>query len=259
MGIRKYIIKSLITSIPVLIGATFIVFLLMYISGNPVQVILGEFATQEQIERLNRELGLDKPIIIQYFLWLGKVVRGDLGYSLMSKLPVIQLISERIVPTLMLTVTAFLISIILGVLAGMISALKHNTKTDDLISTIVLIFFSTPYFWFATILLWISAVYLKMYSLIGPLTIQRLLLPSFALGLPTSAVYAKIMRSNMLEVLNQDYIRTAKAKGLREKIILYRHALKNSLLPIIALAILRIPWLVGGAVITESVFSWTGI
>jgi len=259
VGFGKYVARSITTSIPVLIGTTFVIFSLMYVTGDPVRVILGEFATEEQVARLRAELGLDKPIYVQYFLWLSRVLRGDFGISYMSRLPVMQVILERLPATLMLTGTALVVSLAIGISLGIVAALRQGTKVDTAVSTFVVLFFSMPYFWFATILLWVFASCLRVYPLVGTASPDRLVLPAVALGLPTSAVYAKLMRSNMVEVLHQDYIRTAVAKGLRDRIIIYRHALKNSIIPIVALVMLRIPWLVGGAVITESVFGWPGL
>ncbi len=259
MGLRKHVIMSIVSSIPVFFGATFITFFLMHISGNPVYMLLGEFATPEEVERVSKALGLDKPIPIQYFLWLKKVICGDLGYSIMSRLPVSQLIMERVVPTLMLTISALFVSVIIGVTTGVISALRQQTWVDYALTFFALFWFSMPYFWFAMILVWFFGVYLGWFSVAGSVSLQRLILPSLALGLPGAAVYTRITRSSMLEVLNQDYIRTARAKGLTERLVIYRHALKNALLPIVALTILRIPWLIGGAVITETIFVWPGM
>ncbi|MEM4481768.1 MAG: ABC transporter permease [Desulfurococcaceae archaeon] len=258
MGFGRYIIKSLLASIPVLIGATFIVFALIYVTGDPVSVILGEFATPELVEKLRQDLGLDKPLIVQYFIWLSRVIRGDFGVSYMSRLPVTLVVLERIPTTLMLTGTAFLISLGLGISSGVLAALRHGSRVDTIISSVIIFFFSVPYFWFATVLLWIFTVQIRLYSTIGDL-FQRLWLPSIALGVPTAAAYAKLTRSNVIDTLYQDYVRTAKSKGLRERIIIIRHVLKNALLPIVALAVLRIPWLFGGAVVTESVFGWPGL
>lgn len=259
MGLKRHIITSILSSIPVLLGATFITFLLLYISGNPVYMLLGEFATPEEVERVSKSLGLDKPIPVQYFLWLKRVISGDLGTSIMSRLPVSMLIIERIVPTLMLTISALLVSLIVGVTTGILSAIKQQTWIDYTLTFLSLLSFSIPYFWLAMLLVWIFGVYLGWFPVAGSMSIQRLILPSLALGLPQAAVFTRITRSSMLEVLNQDFIRTARAKGLMEKLVIYRHALKNALLPIIALTILRIPWLIGGAFITETIFAWPGM
>lgn len=258
MSLIKYIAKKLLASVPVLIGTTFIIFALMYITGDPVNVILGEFATPEMIERVRKELGLDKPFVVQYFLWLSRALRGDFGRSYMSKLPVALVVFERIPSTLMLTGTAFIISLTIGILSGIVAALNHGSKIDSIISSFIVFFFSMPYFWFATILLWLFNVQLGIYTMRADL-VNRLWLPALALGLPMSAVYGKLTRANLIEILYQDYVRTARAKGLRERIVIFRHVLKNALLPVVALAVLRIPWLFGGAVVTESVFGWPGL
>ncbi|MEM4487936.1 MAG: ABC transporter permease [Desulfurococcaceae archaeon] len=259
MSLATYIAKKLLASFPVLIGVTFLVFALMYISGDPVRIILREWATPELIESLRKELGLDQPFIVQYITWFSRVLRGEFGFSYVNRLPVSMLLRERIAPTILLTGTAFLISLGTGVLLGILMAIKHSTKLDTIISSIIVFFFSIPYFWLAIMFLWVFGAWLKLYSTTAQDLSSRLWLPVLSLVVPMSAGYAKLTRANMIEVFQQDYIRTARAKGLRERLVIVRHAMKNALLPIVALAILNVPWLLGGAVVTEYIFGWPGL
>lgn len=259
MGYKRYAIGRLLSSFPIMIGVTFVSFSLLYMSGNPVVLLLGDYGTPTQIAITTHQLGLDKPVPIQYLLWLERIFEGDMGASLLSKLPVIQLVEGRLIATLLLTVSALIVGVSIGILAGLLSALYHRKWGDYMFTFFALFWISMPYFWFAMLLVLVFGVYLGLFPVAGSVSLGRLILPAVALGLPQAAIFTRITRSSMLEVIGQDYVRTARAKGLHEPLVLYKHALRNALLPVFSLVILRIPWLIGGAFITETIFAWPGM
>ncbi len=307
----RYIIRRLLLLIPVLIGISLITFaMLRLIPGDPAQVMLGEHATEEQILAIRSRLGLDEPLHIQYLLYMGDLVRGDLGRSIMTNRPVIQEIGQRFPATFELTMGAMLFATIFGSLAGIVAAYRHNSSIDVLVMLTALIGVSMPIFWLGLMLAYLFGFKLQwlppsarlsvdvtlmslveawgleaklptdsfwrvlldflsgFYVLDTILTgnwaalwdvIKHLMLPSIALGSIPTAIIARMTRSSLLEVLGEDYIRTARAKGLRQRTVLFAHALRNALLPIVTIVGLQMGFLLGGAILTETIFSWPGL
>lgn len=261
-----YIIRRLFFLIPVVAGVTILVFSLMHISGDPVRLMYGINVSKQKIMEKRQELGLDKPVYEQYFRWLLKAVTGDLGKSIRTHDDVWDMIKSRLGATLELTVIALIITLIVSVPAGIISAVKRYTLVDQFSRFFALFWVSMPYFWLGLVLMLIFSVKLQWFPISGrsgPIwTYSGLLshiLPSFTLGLPPAALFTRIIRSSMLEVINEDYIRTARSKGLAERVVIWKHAFRNSMISVLTLLGLRIPWLFGGAVITETVFAWPGM
>ncbi|QBK31813.1 MAG: ABC transporter permease [Roseitalea porphyridii] len=265
-----YIAKRLLAAIPVLFGLTIIVFAIMaLIPGDPAQAILGNFATPENVEKLNRDLGLDKPLVQQYFIWLGNLFQGDLGRSYMQNRPVLDIVLERFNATLILAGTALVLCSVLGLIAGVISAVRQYGWADKAITFIVLIGISIPSFWLGLLLILVFAVNLRwfpasgMYSIFGggdlPDLLHHLFLPALTLAVVATGVIARLTRTAMLEVLRQDFIRTARAKGLSERTVIYKHAFKAALVTVIPVIGIQAGFVLGGAVYIETVFQWPGI
>jgi len=256
----KYIVKKLVLMIPILLGATIVVFLMLHLApGDPVHLIVGTSITPEVYDHIYQSLGLDQPLPVQYFRFLGNVVRGDLGNSILQRRPVLEIIWQRLPVTLELSIAALIISFVLAIPAGVLAAVRRNTVTDYACMTGALIGMSMPTFWFGLLLLYFFAYRGGYFPVSGYGSWQHLFLPALAMGLTDAAVTARMARSSMLEVIRQDYIRTARSKGLPEKVVIYQHALKNALIPIITLLGLRIGWIMGGSVILEKVFARPGL
>jgi peptide/nickel transport system permease protein len=269
----KYIIRRLIISIPVLLGITVIVFLLIHFApGDPVMGMIdptqGGFSA-ELIERERARLGLDQPLPVQYILWLGRVLRGDLGYSLITHKPVAKLIGERIWPTIQLTMSALLLSIIVGITIGIISAVKQYSWIDYLTTLFSFAAVSVPGFFLALGLIFILALKLQwlptsgMQTLGQPFSVgdrlKHMIMPVIVLSVSITAPLVRYARSSMLDVLRQDYVNAARAKGLREWVVILRHALPNALIPLVTVIGLRLPALFEGSVIVEQIFHWQGM
>ncbi|WP_366554841.1 ABC transporter permease [Aquibaculum sediminis] len=265
-----YILKRLIALVPVLLGLTLIVFLIMaMIPGDPATAILGSYATPENVERLNRQLGLDRSLPEQYLVWLGNLLQGDFGRSYSLNRPVIDEVLERFSATLILAGTALLLCSVFGLLAGIVSAVRQFGWTDRIVTFFVLIGISTPSFFLGLLLILFFAVNLKllpasgMYAIYGggdlPDLLRHLLLPAVTLAAVATGVIARLTRTAMLEVLRQDFIRTARAKGLSERRVVYRHAAKSALVAVIPVIGIQAGFVLGGAVYIETVFQWPGI
>ncbi len=256
----KYIVKRILLMIPVLIFMTLIVFSIFYFApGDPVSRIAGPNVTQEVYENIQRKYGLDQPFFVQYLKFVKSVVKGDLGISILQDRPVIEMIKERLPVTLQIGLLGFLITFAIAIPAGVIAAVKKNTTVDYLCMSGSLMGIAIPTFWLGMLLLYAFAYKLRWFPVSGDGTFKQLILPSFAIGLTNAAITARMVRSSMLEVLNQDFVRTARSKGLFEKIVVYRHALKNALIPIITIMGLRLGWILGGSVALEIIFSIPGI
>nr|PZN73363.1 MAG: peptide ABC transporter [Pseudomonadota bacterium] len=266
----RFIMRRLVLLVPVLFGITLLVFSMIHlIPGDPVTVILGSEYTPETAQVLREQLGLDRPLHIQYLDWMGNVLRGDLGYSIFpfggvkySGEPVLNLIKARLPVTLSLTVGTMILALLVGVPLGMIAAVKRNTVTDNVMRIVAMIGISMPVFWFGLLLIMVFAMRLRWLPASGNFTTagpQALIMPVITLGIAQAALITRMTRSTMLEVLGEDYIRTARAKGLRERAIYYRHALRNALIPIIPVAGFQFGALLGGAVLTETIFTMPGL
>lgn len=256
----NYLAGRLVALIPVVIGVTVIVFSIMHFApGCPVMLMLGPEAPVEAAEALRARLGLDDPVHVQYLRWAGGVLRGDLGQSIRGHQPVLDAIWLRIPATLELTVAAMILSLLIAIPAGVISAIKQNSLLDNSCMVIAVFGTSMPVFWLGLMLMLIFSFYLGWTPISGRGNIEHLILPAITLGMFQTALVARLTRSSMLEVIRQDYIRTARSKGLVERIVIIKHALKNALIPVVTIVALQLPILLGGAVITETVFAWPGM
>ena len=264
----RFIIRRLLLMLPVLFLVSATVFsLILLLPGDPATAILGEEARPESVALIKQELGLDQPIPVQYFNWLVKAVHGDLGHSIHTRQPVIEIIGQRIAPTIQLAFFAVLISLIIAFVAGIISATRRNSPADVSASTLAFLGVSIPDFWLGMMLILIIAMRLRWLpptGYVSPLTdlgmnLKMMILPSITLGAASAAVLTRQIRSSLLDVLNQPYILTARSKGLMERLVITRHALKNALIPVVTIVGLQIGRLFGGALITEMIFSIPGI
>ena len=256
----KYIIKRLIALIPVLLGVTLIVFTLLYFSpGDPALVILGDEATPEAIDQIHEELGWNDPFIVRYLNYVKDLFHGELGLSYLNGRPVSELFADRLPKTLTLACSSALVAVILGVSFGVIAAIKHNSIFDNLCMIIALGGVSMPHFWQGLLLMLLFGVKLGWLPVSGYGTFAQLILPSITIGYGSMAIIARMTRSSMLEVINQDYINFARAKGQRNIWIILRHAMHNALIPIITIIALQFGNLLGGSVITESIFAIPGV
>jgi len=269
----SYLVRRLLQAIFILFIITLLCFLLTHYSSDP----MSQYATKQGMTAADREalrhsLGLDQPVPVQYIKWLGLALQGNLGSSFFSHQPVLKMIQQRLPMTLILMTTAEIFIIIVSLILGLVAAIKQYSFTDNLITSLSFIGYSLPIFFIALGSIWIFAVKFKLWGLPylptgadiwnpkDPIALARhLVLPVFCLVAIQTAGYSRFLRSSILEVLSQDFIRTARAKGLTEKVTLYRHALRNAILPFITIIGLDIPFLMGGALVTESVFSWPGM
>ena len=270
---RAYIVSRLIQFIPVIIGVTFLVFsTTLLLPGDPVTALLGLSAgqatfTPEQIERYRHDLGLDRPIPVQYAKWLGRAVQGDFGDSIKTRRPVTTEVLPRLQVTAQLGVTAFIISILIGLPLGIAAAVFRNTPIDRLITVVAVSAVAVPSFWLGIMMILFFSVKLQWLppsGFVSPFEepirgLKLLIMPAVILGWSGAAVVTRQTRSAMLEVLNQDYIRTARAKGLAERSVVWVHALKNAMLPIVTVLGLSVGTLLGGAVIVETIFAIPGV
>ncbi len=256
----RYIVYRITLMFFVLFGVSIFVFLLVrLVPGDPAELLADQWATKKDIELLRRQWGLDKPLITQYLVFMNHLLHGDLGNSVASNTPVAKEIAAKFPNTLKLAITGTLIAIIIGAFAGIISAAKPYSIFDNISMVLALLGVSTPAFWLGLMLILLFAVKLDWFPATGAGTIKHLILPSITLGLLTAGVIARQTRSSMLEALQQDYVKTARAKGLRETIVIYKHALKNALIPVVTIVGLQFGHLLGGAVLVESVFGWPGM
>ncbi|MDW5298533.1 MAG: ABC transporter permease [Sedimentibacter sp.] len=272
---KNYIIRRIIQMIPVFIGILFILFFILeQAPGTPVSNMMIPKMTPEQKAELAQKLGLDVPWYERFVNWIGEALNGNLGYSINHKKPVVEVIGDYVGPTLLLSLISLCISILIGIPAGIISATRQYSLTDNILTVVSFIGISIPSFFFGLLLLKSLAVDIQIFPLFGikdPLLMStnpvdkaldvawHLFLPSIVLGLGSTASFMRYTRSSMLEVIKQDYIRTARAKGLKEKTVIYRHAFRNAVIPIITLLGFWIPSLLSGAVITESIFALPGL
>lgn len=265
-----YILKRLISLVPVLFGLSIVVFLVMaMIPGDPATAILGSYATPENVERINRDLGLDKPLIEQYFIWIGNVLQGDLGRSFALNRPVIDEVLERFQATLILAGVSLVLCSIVGLLAGVVSAVRQYGWVDRTITFAVLAGISMPAFWLGLILILLFAVKWRllpasgMYAIYGGGDLRDLLLhlilPAATLSVVAAGIIARLTRAAMLEVLRQDYIRTARAKGVPERRVIWRHAFRAAVVSVIPVIGVQAGFVLGGAVYIETVFQWPGV
>lgn len=256
----RYILRRLVLVIPVLIGVSMVVFwMIRAIPGDPARVIAGEGAPLETVERIREQYGLNEPLHVQYALFLKHLLEGDLGRSIRSRRPVVEELEMRIPATLELAAGSMLVALVIGVTTGVLSAVRPNSWIDALSMFIALVGISMPVFWLGLMFMYLFSYQLDWFPTAGRGSWRHLVLPSLTLGLSSAAIIARMTRSSMLEVLRQDYVRTARAKGLHERAVVLKHAFRNALIPIVTVTGLQFGSLLGGAVLTESVFAWPGI
>jgi peptide/nickel transport system permease protein len=256
---KTIILTRLLQAIPALLGVTVVAFTLLYLTGDPTQALLPPETTDSAREAFRRAYGFDQPLPIQYLNYLGHLVRGDFGRSFAYNQPALQVVLHRLPATIELSAAALIIALCLAIPAGIISAVKRNSLFDRLAMGVVLLGQSVPTFWLGMLMILVFAVHFHLLPVSGRGTLAQLVLPSVTLALWLAALLARLTRSGMLDVLSQDYVRTARAKGLGEWAVTTRHALRNTLVPIITVLGLQIGGLLGGAVMTETVFAWPGV
>jgi peptide/nickel transport system permease protein len=267
-----YITRRVIQSLIVILLVTIFVFIGMrLLPGDPIYLIIDrnqvQNYTQEQIQALRHEAGLDKPVVTQYFDWLGGVFKGQLGQSILSKRPISIELKHRIPVTAYLGIWAFIISIVIGIPFGIISAIRRGSWLDTIVTTLANLGITVPIFWLGIMLMWLFAVHLRWLPVSGytspftdfGLSTKKIIMPVFCLAIFAIAGNTRLARSSMLEVLRQDYVRTAWSKGLTERAVIFKHALKNSLIPIVTMAGMGISGIIGGSVLIEQVFNIPGM
>lgn len=257
----QFILKRIFAAIPTIFLITVMAFSMLHlVPGDPAEIFLGENrSTPELLAQVRADMGLDRPLHVQYLSFVTDALQGDLGNSLNNGRSIVREVNERFPPTLELTLAALTIAIVLGVGLGIVSALNHNTWIDSAAMVFALVGVSMPVFWSSLLLIFVFAVRLQWFPAIGEGGLERLVLPAFALGMLSSATLARLVRSSMLEVLGQDYIRTAVAKGVLPRAVTFRHALKNALIPTITVIGIQFGQLLSGTVITETIFARIGI
>jgi ABC-type dipeptide/oligopeptide/nickel transport system permease component len=256
----QYIIRRLLIMIPVLFGISLIIFTIVrVIPGDPAVVLAGPHATKDVVDQVRVQFGLNQHPVKQYLLFIGNMLKGDLGTSNRTGLPVTKEIMARFPNTLLLAFASILVATVLGVTTGIIAGVKQNSKFDYLSMLIALFGLSMPVFWLGLMLMLLFSIKLGWFPAVGAESLKHLILPAITLGANSTAIIARMTRSSMLEVIRLDYIRTARAKGLKETVVISRHALKNALIPVVTVIGLQTGTLLGGAVLTEIVFAWPGI
>jgi len=286
--LAQFIVRRLLSLIPVMLGVSIVVFaLIRMIPGDPVIIMLGERARPEDIERVREEMGFNRPIYIQYFEWVGRILRGDLGTSIINRTAVMDELKYRLSATVEMIIVGMIIGLIIGIGIGIISALRRNSWIDLVATAGALLGVSMPIYWLALILIYALAVNRQIFPPSARLDVNldvvrrtgfmlidtlmmgdirlflnalwHLVLPGTVLSTVVMPILARLTRASMLEVMRQDYVRTADAKGLQRRVVIVRHALKNALLPIVTVVGLQLGGLLGGALLTETIFSWPGM
>ena len=263
-----YIARRLLASIPVILMVGVITFSILHIApGDPAILMAGEEATPEDVDKMRKALGFDKPFHVQFGVWVGRLLQGDLGTSIFSKHSITELMAPRLQPTLSLGLLAIVLSILMGIPMGVVAAWTAGSVTDRAVMVFAVLGFSVPVFWLGFIFIWVFAVEIRLFPAVGfvPISdgllpfLRSLTLPALANAIPFSALVARMTRSTMVEVLQEDYIKTARAKGLAEVRVITRHALRNASIPIVTVIGLVFAALVSGAVVTETVFAIPGL
>jgi peptide/nickel transport system permease protein len=263
-----YLLKRLLSIIPVLLGITIITFTAIHLApGDPVQVRMGQRYDPVIAEQLRQELGLDRPLLVQYAIFLGNMLKGDMGFSYIKSQPVTTLLADKFKNTLYLSLSAMILAVFVGMLAGILASVKPQSSLDYAVMVFAVAGVSIPVFWLGLMLQLVFGSYLHLFPVSGMTeygstalqNLKHLVLPTITLASVPMAIIARITRSSMLEVMGQDYIRTARAKGLGFKAVVFRHALKNAMIPIVTVIGNMFALLLTGAVLTETVFSWPGL
>ena len=254
-----YLLRRLAQAILVLLGVSFVVFFILYLTGDPALLLLPPDATAEDIRNFRQAMGFNDPFIVQYGRFLGGALRGNFGQSVRHGEPAFPLVLERLPATFQLSGAALLVALVLAIPAGVVSAVRRNTAVDYVATVVALLGQSMPTFWLGIMLILIFSVQFNVLPSSGRGGLEHLVLPAVTLGLFTTARITRLTRSGMLEVLNQDYIRTARAKGVSVRPIVWKHAFKNAAIPIVTIVGIELGTLLGGSVITETIFAWPGV
>jgi ABC-type dipeptide/oligopeptide/nickel transport system permease component len=256
---NRYVLKRLLQAFLVLLGVSFATFIVSHLTGDPVALIAPENASREEKEQLRQFLGLDKPIAEQYLTFITQAVQGDLGYSFVQRSKVLDLVLERLPATLELALVSFVLSLVIAVPLGIIIALKRNTVWDFVVTALAMVGQAAPGFWIGLMLIIVFAVELKLLPVSGSGGVEYIVLPAITLALQSAARLTRLVRASVLEVLGSDYIRTARAKGMRNHVVLWVHTFRNAMIPVVTMAGLELAELMSGAFITETIFAWPGI
>jgi len=256
----RYIVKRLLGIVPTLLIVSIFIFMFVHmIPGDPARLVAGPDASYQDVELVRQELGLDKPVVTQYFTFIGNLLQGDLGTSMKTKRPVFEEIADKFMPTFWLTVWSMVWAIVFGLLIGVISATKRNKWQDYTGMFGAVSGISLPSFWLGLMLIQLFSVKLGWFPTGGIDSWKSYVLPSMTLGAGVAAVIARFTRSSLMDILREDYIRTGRAKGLKENIVVWRHALKNAMIPVVTMTGLQFGFLLGGSIVVETVFSWPGL
>ena len=256
---RGFFISRLVQLVVTMFIVSLVVFFILRLSGDPILVVAPDFFSEEQIEQMRKFWGFDRPLPEQFVTFLSKAVTGDFGKSYLAKRPAMELVIERLGYTWMLAAASATIGLTIAIPLGILSALKRNSLIDLVITSLSSLGTAMPSFWLGLMLIIIFSVYLRMLPAFGALEPKAIIMPAATLGVGMAARLSRMTRSAMLEVLNQDYVRTANSKGLKRNTVVLRHALRNALIPIVTVFGLQLGWLLGGSVVVESVFSWPGL
>ncbi len=255
----NYFLKRLFHAVIVIVGVTFVVFIILQLLGDPVEFMMPPSATLEQMEEYREVMGFNDPVLVQYFRFLTGMLHGDFGQSYYYNEPALGIVLERLPATLELASAAMLVAVLWGVPTGILSAVKRNTKTDAVIRIIALLGQCIPVFWLGLMMIMLFSVKLHWLPTSGRGTILHLIMPAITLGVFTSSTIIRLLRSNMIEILGKDYIGVAKAKGMTKYVVIMKHAFKNALGSVLTIVGLQIAALLGGSIITETVFGWPGV
>ena len=256
----RYLLRRLVMTLPVVFGISLVTFLLAYLlPADPARMYAGPNASVETVNSIRHQLGLDRPFHEQYLHYVWRAFHGDFGYSYHFKMPVWDAILSRVPYTLELTFAGILVELLVGIPVGSLSALRQYSWLDRLSTLFALLAVSAPPFWLALLALYFLAFKFPIFPLGGAGSFHHLILPALCAGAGGAAWYARMMRSCTLDVVHADYVRTARAKGLRERVVVYRHILRNAIMPIVTMTGMDIPWFLGGVVLIETVFAWPGV
>jgi peptide/nickel transport system permease protein len=256
---RPYIIRQLVQLVVVILGISILAFAILHVLGDPVLLLLPQNAGQEEFERYRHLLGLDRPLYVQYWKFLSRAVLGDFGKSWYADTPAFKLVLERMPPTIYLTVAGLVVALVIALPLGILAALRRNSWLDSLCTVVAVAGQATPIFWLGIMLIIVFAVRLKALPASGYGTWQNFLMPAFCLGAALAPITMRLVRSGVIDVMNLEFIKTARAKGLAEPVVVVKHAFRNACIPVITVLGLQFGQLLGGAIITETVFAWPGV
>ena len=256
---RRYIARQLVQLVVVVLGISILAFTILHVLGDPVLLLLPQNAGKEEFERYHKLLGLDRPLYVQYWKFLSNAVLGDFGKSWYADTPAFRLVIERMPPTIYLTFAGLCVALLISLPLGILAALKRHSWIDSLCTAVAVAGQAAPLFWLGIMLIIVFSVRLKMLPASGYGTWQNFLMPSFCLGAALAPTTMRLVRSGVIEVMNMDFIKTARAKGVAERMVVVKHAFRNACIPVITVLGLQFGQLLGGAIITETVFAWPGV